>query len=475
MSIEKQSFAPRFGLTEAHRFCRRRDPAANAGFLPAQKQKLRPEVGAPTGRAKSSTPRSGLHTSATRTAFVGGAIPRRRRAFCPPKAKASPRDRGSHRKGQKLQPEIGTPQKRYPHRFCRRRDPAPKAGFLPAQKQKLRPEVGAPTGRAKSSNPRSGLPQNRYPHRFCRRRDPAPNAGFLPAQSKSFAPRSGLPQERPKASPQLGLPQNRYPHRFCRRRDPAPNAGFLPAQSKSFAPRSGLPQEGPKAPTRDQGFHKTATHTAFVGGATPRRRRAFCPPKAKASPRGRDSHRKGQKLRPEVGAPTEPLPTPLYRRRDPAPKAGFLPAQKQKLRPEVGAPTGRAKSSNPRSGLPQNRYPHRFCRRRDPAPKAGFLPAQKQKLRLAVGAPTGRAKSSNPRSGLPQNRYPHRFCRRRDPAPSAGFLPAQKQKLRPEVGAPTGRAKSFAPRSVLPQERGRGFHRKVDKQVFTEPLAHILL
>ncbi len=96
---------------------------------------------------------------------------------------------------QKLRPEVGPPTKNkssqpWPARtrFCGSRAPAAKANSLPAQSEKLRPEVGPPT-KNKSSQP--------WPARtrVCGSRAPAAKTISCRRRAKSFAPRSGLPQK----------------------------------------------------------------------------------------------------------------------------------------------------------------------------------------------------------------------------------------------------------------------------------------
>ena len=104
LSIEKQSFAPRAGLPQkcqsaeappAPLFLWEQRPRGECAVLPAQKQKLRPGVGAPT----------------------------------------------------KKEP------KRHPHRFsCGSRAPAANAAFCPLKSKSFAPEGGAPTERLEASS-----------------------------------------------------------------------------------------------------------------------------------------------------------------------------------------------------------------------------------------------------------------------------------------------------------------------------------
>ncbi len=198
---------------------------------------------------------------------------------------------------------------------------------------------------------------------------------------------------------------------------PRRRRAFCPLKSKSFAPRSGLPLKG-QAFARGRGLttkgrplpeseasqnSQSTARTAVVGGATPRRMRAFCPLKSKsfaprsglplkgqAFARGRGSHYKGQTFARERGLTEQPKHRShsCCRRRDPAPKADVQPAQEQKLRPGVGAPTAKGRRLPevgaptarlgfcPRSGLPQQRAdlcprsrPHRTAK----APLAQLL------------------------------------------------------------------------------------------------------
>ena len=235
-------------------------PAANAEVLPAQKQKLRPEVGPPTeepkaslaplffvGRhaprrmrrfcqlkSKSFAPRSGLlqkSQSAARAASVGAATPRRKRWFC-------------QLKKQKLRPEVGPPTeepKRRPRCFCGSRDPAAKAMVLSAQKQKLRPEVGPPTEEPKRRRAASvgGAPRG--------------ECDVLPLKSKSFAPRSGLLQEEP----------TRQPHRFFVGGATRGECGGSTSSKQKLRPEVGPPTRRAKAPPAP----------LFCGSRDPRRMR----------------------------------------------------------------------------------------------------------------------------------------------------------------------------------------------------------
>ena len=82
----------------------------------------------------------------------------------------------------------------------------------------------------------------------------------------------------------------------------------------------------------------------FVGGAPSRRRRAFCPLKSKASPRGRGSHRRSKTLLwvmlQGLGSIEEPKHSShcFCGRRAPAAKASFLPAREQSFAPGAGLP-----------------------------------------------------------------------------------------------------------------------------------------
>jgi len=175
----------------------------------------------------------------------------------------------------------------------------------------------------------------------------------------------------------------------------------------------------------------------------------------------------GAKLRPGVGAPTNParawrrfvlVARVFCRSRDPRRMA---PARCQKLRPEVGAPTNPARAW--RCVVQVARV---FCGSRDPRRMA---PARCQKLRPEVGAPTNRArawrcivqvarfccgrrdprrmaparcpKSFAPRAGLPQIQPVHAAALCRSHAFSVGggtrgeWRQLGAKKLRPEVGA----------------------------------------
>ena len=154
---------------------------------------------------------------------------------------------------------------------------------------------------------------------FCGSRDP--RRMRMSCQLKAKASPPGRASHRSAKAP--------LAPRFFWEARPAANAEILPTHKQNFAPRSGLLQKS-----------QSAARAASVGAATPRRKRWFC-------------QLKKQKLRPEVGPPTEePKRRPrcffLWEAR-PAANADVLPAQ--------------SKSFAPRSGLlqkSQKRHPHRF-------------------------------------------------------------------------------------------------------------------
>ena len=123
--------------------------------------------------------------------------------------------------------------------------------------------------------------------------------------------------------------------------------GELSARSRAKAsPRGGPPTEGQKPCSGVDLLQQATSVPPFLaGGATSRRRRAFCPLKSKASPRGRGSHRRSKALLwvmlQGLGSIEEPKHSShrFCGRRAPAAKVSFLPAREQKLRPGGGAPT----------------------------------------------------------------------------------------------------------------------------------------
>ena len=159
-------------VTRTAFFCGEARPAANAEVLPAQKQKLRPEVGPPTEESKCR-PRC----------FCGSRDPAAKAmVLSAQKAKASPRGRASYRRA-----------KAPPRCFCGRRAPRRMRDVLPL-KSKASPR-GRASYRSARSVTRTAFRGSRAPRRMRR---------FCPLKSKSFAPRSGLLQKS----------QKRHPHRF---------------------------------------------------------------------------------------------------------------------------------------------------------------------------------------------------------------------------------------------------------------------
>ena len=137
-----------------------------------------------------------------------------------------------------------------------------------------------------------------------------------------------------------------------------------------------------KASPRGRASYRSAKASAaplFCRSRDPRRMRGFCPLKARASPRCRASHRSA-KSSTRTAFLWEPRP---------AANAGALPAQKQKLRPEVGPPTEEPKA--PLAPL--------FCGRRDP-----------RRMRMFCQLIS---KSFAPRSGLPRKQCTALICGRR--------------------------------------------------------------
>ena len=142
-----KSFAPRPGLPQRKQklaAIARTDPLlweprprGESNLLPAQSEKLRPEVGPPTKKTKAHT--HSLHGPA----FVGAAPPRRKQSPAGAEPKASPRGRASHRK-QKLTAMVCTDPRLWESR------PRGESNLLPAQ--------------SKSFAPRSGLPQKTNAH-----------------------------------------------------------------------------------------------------------------------------------------------------------------------------------------------------------------------------------------------------------------------------------------------------------------------
>ena len=329
-------------------------PAANAEVLPAQKQKLRPEVGPPTRRAKAS---------AAPLFFVGGA-PRGECGMC------------CHSKA-KLRPEVGPPTRRAkasaaPLFFVGRHAPRRMRRFCQLKSKSFAPGR-ASYRRAKASAAPLFLWEPR----------PAANVEVLPAQSKSFAPRSGLLQKR----------QKRHPHRFfCGRCDPR-RMRCAATQKQKLRPEVGPPTGRANA---------SAAPLFFVGRHAPRRMRDVLPLKSKVSPRGRASYRKSQRVSRTAFGEARPAANAgcaATQKQSFAPRSGLLQksqsfsrtaffvgaaprgecgdsaSSKQKLRPEVGPPTRRANAS----AAPL------FCGRRDPRRMRGFYQLK------AKASPRGRA------------------------------------------------------------------------------------
>ena len=137
---------------------------------------------------------------------------------------------------------------------------------------------------------------------------------FCQLGSQSFAPRAGLLQKSQSAARAASV--GAAPCGECE--------GSACSKGKSFAPRSGLLQKS-----------QSAARAVFCGRRAPRRMRRFC-------------LLKRQKLRPEVGAPTEERakapPALLLWEPRPAANAKVLPAQKAKASPRGRVSYRRAKA-----------------------------------------------------------------------------------------------------------------------------------
>ncbi len=157
-------------------------PAANTACRPAQSQKLRPGVGAPTKQ-----PVRGATLCRWHAFLVGGATRGEYSLPARSKPEASPQGRGSHESSRCVAPRYagGT-------LFLWGARPAANTACRPAQSQKLRPEGGAPTKAA------GAWRHVRQVTRFsCGRRDPRRMQLAGPLKTRSFAPRAGLPRKQP--------------------------------------------------------------------------------------------------------------------------------------------------------------------------------------------------------------------------------------------------------------------------------------
>ncbi len=153
-------------------------PAANAGCKPAQRPKLRPEVGPPTTAAKPNPTRKAhrLTLWEARPAANAGRRPAKTTSFAP---------------------RSGLPPQR--------QNPTPHV------KHTALPHVG-------------GAPRGECRMQAC-------------PKGQSFAPASGLSQQRQKTTPTRE--HTAFP---CGRRAPAANAGCKPASTTRRRTKSGLPQ-----------------------------------------------------------------------------------------------------------------------------------------------------------------------------------------------------------------------------------------
>ena len=163
-------------------------------------------------------------------------------------------------------------------------------------------------------------------------------------KSKSFAPRSCLPR---KQCTRLHLWEPR----------PVANADSQPPEKQKLRPEVGPPT-------------KQCTRPHFVGGATCGECRLVATSKAKASPRGRASHKNSARAF-------------ICGRRDP---------RRMQTRSHL-----KSKSFAPRSGLPRKQCTRaHFLWEPRPAANADSQPPQKQKLRPEVGPPTRRPAPREP-------------------------------------------------------------------------------
>ena len=194
-------------------------PAANAACRPAQSQKLRPGVRAPTKQ-----PVRGATLCRWHAFLVGGATRGEYSLPARSKPEASPRGRASHESSRCVASPYAAARV-----FCGRRDPRRMQLAGP-----LKPKA-SPRGRGSHEAARAWRHFMQVARFSCGRRDPRRMQLASPLKARSFAPRSGLPRSSPcVASLHAGDTL------FLWEARPAANAACRPAQSQKLPPRTGL-------------------------------------------------------------------------------------------------------------------------------------------------------------------------------------------------------------------------------------------
>ena len=204
---------------------------------------------------------------------------------------------------------------------------------------------------------------------------------------------------------------------------------------------------------------------SFVGAATRGECRLVATSKAKASARGRASHKnsaralicgsrdprrtqtrshlKSKSFAPGSGLPRKQCTRPHLWEPRPAVKADSQPPEKQK-RPEDGPPTKTVHAPFCGSRDPRRRQTRSHLKSKSFAPRSGLLRKQCTRPHFVGGATRGecrlaatslKSESFGPRSGLPQNSARAFICGSRDP---------RRMQTRSHL-----KSKSFGPRSGL--------------------------